>query len=47
MGRAAGLRVEDVTGMVYNPFKNTWKLEKEDIDVNYVMHLVQDKRKGK
>lgn len=46
MGRAAGLRVEDVCGMIYNPFNNTWKLEKDDIDVNYAIHLVQDERKG-
>lgn len=32
--------------MIYNPFNNTWKLEKDDIDVNYAIHLVQDERKG-
>jgi 2-polyprenyl-3-methyl-5-hydroxy-6-metoxy-1,4-benzoquinol methylase len=30
-----------VTGLVYNPVKDSWSLDKEDVDVNYVMHARQ------
>jgi 2-polyprenyl-3-methyl-5-hydroxy-6-metoxy-1,4-benzoquinol methylase len=43
MGRSAGLSVCGCAGMVYNPLKNTWKLDEDDIDVNYIMHLVKKK----
>ena len=46
MGRAAGLTLKDVQGMVYNPIKNTWALAPDDTDVNYIMHLVREKKKG-
>jgi 2-polyprenyl-3-methyl-5-hydroxy-6-metoxy-1,4-benzoquinol methylase len=38
-GRAAGLAVRDVSGLVYNPITGAWRLAKEDTDVNYAMHL--------
>ncbi len=38
-GRAAGLRVRDVSGLVYNPWTGVWRLKQEDTDVNYAMHL--------
>lgn len=36
--RAAGLSVEDVSGLSYDPFSNTAKLSR-DVDVNYLMSL--------
>lgn len=38
-GRAAGLKVQDVSGLVYNPLTGAWRLDEEDTDVNYAMHL--------
>ena len=35
--RAAGLEVEDVIGMSYNPLTKTYRLG-EDVDVNYLIH---------
>jgi 2-polyprenyl-6-hydroxyphenyl methylase/3-demethylubiquinone-9 3-methyltransferase len=37
MCRSAGLRVEDVTGMTYNPLTRVYSLGK-DADVNYILH---------
>ena len=34
--RAAGLRVLDRTGMVFNPWRNSWRLSR-DTDVNYLL----------
>jgi len=36
--RAAGLVVEDVTGMRYNPFSHRASLTPRDTDVNYLLH---------
>jgi len=36
--RSADLRVEDLTGMTYNPITQTYKLSK-DVDVNYLVHV--------
>ncbi|BFM06761.1 bifunctional 2-polyprenyl-6-hydroxyphenol methylase/3-demethylubiquinol 3-O-methyltransferase UbiG [Halioxenophilus aromaticivorans] len=41
MARAAGLQVNDVTGMVYNPLLKNYKLSDNDVDVNYLMHLTK------
>ncbi len=41
MARAAGLVVDDITGMVYNPLLKTYKLSDNDVDVNYFMHLIK------
>jgi 2-polyprenyl-6-hydroxyphenyl methylase/3-demethylubiquinone-9 3-methyltransferase len=35
--RAAGLRTTDITGMTYNPLTQTYRLDKGDVDVNYLM----------
>lgn len=35
--RRCGLRVEDVTGMRYNPVGDAWSLSANDLDVNYLM----------
>lgn len=37
--RAAGLTVEDVCGLRYDPFANRASLSPTDVDVNYLMHL--------
>lgn len=46
MGADAGLRVEDVTGLIYNPITNTWRLDKNDIDVNFAMCLKGERGQG-
>lgn len=35
--RAAGLRTTDITGMTYNPLTATYRLAKQDVDVNYLI----------
>jgi 2-polyprenyl-6-hydroxyphenyl methylase/3-demethylubiquinone-9 3-methyltransferase len=40
--RDAKLRVNDVTGMTYNPLTNRYRL-KSDTDVNYLMHCTSEK----
>jgi 2-polyprenyl-6-hydroxyphenyl methylase/3-demethylubiquinone-9 3-methyltransferase len=37
--RAAGLRVVDRTGMVYDPLKDRWSISR-DMDVNYIIAAV-------
>jgi 2-polyprenyl-6-hydroxyphenyl methylase / 3-demethylubiquinone-9 3-methyltransferase len=39
--RAAGLTVEDIAGLAYDPFENTAR-QSSDVDVNYMMHLRRD-----
>jgi 2-polyprenyl-6-hydroxyphenyl methylase/3-demethylubiquinone-9 3-methyltransferase len=36
--RAAGLELIDLTGMTYNPFTKTYKLNPSDVSVNYLLH---------
>lgn len=36
--RDAGLEVKELTGMTYNPFSKTYKINKKDVSVNYLMH---------
>ncbi len=36
--RQAGLAVQDITGMTYNPIRKSYSLGR-DVDVNYLMHL--------
>jgi 2-polyprenyl-6-hydroxyphenyl methylase / 3-demethylubiquinone-9 3-methyltransferase len=36
--RAAGLSVEDIAGLAYDPFQNVAR-QSTDVDVNYMMHL--------
>jgi len=40
MCRAAGLHVEDVTGMTYNPLTRVYALGR-DADVNYILHATK------
>ncbi|MCA6065061.1 bifunctional 2-polyprenyl-6-hydroxyphenol methylase/3-demethylubiquinol 3-O-methyltransferase UbiG [Thalassolituus marinus] len=35
--REAGLRAEDMTGMVYNPITKVYSLKDQDVSVNYLM----------
>lgn len=36
--RAAGLELQSMTGMTYNPITKTYKLNPHDVSVNYLMH---------
>ncbi len=35
--RAAGMHIQDITGMTYNPLTDTYRLADRDPDVNYLM----------
>jgi len=35
--RAAGMRSTDITGMTYNPLTATYRLTRDDVDVNYMV----------
>ncbi len=37
--RLANLQLQDITGMVYNPFTQRYKLDARDVSVNYLMHV--------
>lgn len=39
--RDAGLEMERITGMVYNPFTKTYRLKDGDVDVNYLVHATR------
>jgi 2-polyprenyl-6-hydroxyphenyl methylase / 3-demethylubiquinone-9 3-methyltransferase len=39
--RSAGLMVEDIAGLAYDPFQNVAR-QSTDVDVNYMMHLRPD-----
>ena len=36
--RAAGLELQSMTGMTYNPITKNYKLNPNDVSVNYLMH---------
>jgi len=36
--RQAGLELENMTGMIYNPITKQYKLNKRDVSVNYLVH---------
>ena len=38
---AAGLRVSDMTGLTYNPLTKVYKLNKHDVDVNYMIEATK------
>ncbi|MCB1737713.1 MAG: bifunctional 2-polyprenyl-6-hydroxyphenol methylase/3-demethylubiquinol 3-O-methyltransferase UbiG [Gammaproteobacteria bacterium] len=40
--RAAGLSFQDMVGMQYNPLSKTYRLSKDDLDVNYLVHTTPD-----
>lgn len=39
--RAAGLDLKEMTGMVYNPLLKTYRLDANDVDVNYLVHAIK------
>jgi 2-polyprenyl-6-hydroxyphenyl methylase/3-demethylubiquinone-9 3-methyltransferase len=39
--RDAGLVLEDMTGLTYNPFTRTYRLNPRDVSVNYMVHTVK------
>lgn len=39
--RPHGIEIEDVTGMIYNPFRDEWSLSPKDLDVNYLVAAVK------
>ncbi len=40
--RSAGLRSTDMTGMTYNPLTREYRLDRDDLDVNYLVTAVRD-----
>jgi 2-polyprenyl-6-hydroxyphenyl methylase/3-demethylubiquinone-9 3-methyltransferase len=36
--RAAGLELQEITGMTYNPLTKHYKLDPNDVSVNYLVH---------
>lgn len=36
--RTAGLELQDMSGMLYNPLTQTYRLDKRDVSVNYLLH---------
>jgi 2-polyprenyl-6-hydroxyphenyl methylase/3-demethylubiquinone-9 3-methyltransferase len=39
--RDAGLVLEDMTGLTYNPITRTYRLNPRDVSVNYMVHTVK------
>jgi 2-polyprenyl-6-hydroxyphenyl methylase/3-demethylubiquinone-9 3-methyltransferase len=39
--RAANLELCDMVGMTYNPLTRAYKLDPEDVDVNYLVHCIK------
>ena len=37
LGRAAGIEPQDITGLIFDPLKNEFRLSKSDLDVNYLL----------
>jgi 2-polyprenyl-6-hydroxyphenyl methylase/3-demethylubiquinone-9 3-methyltransferase len=37
--RAAGLTLENITGMIYNPLIKKYSMSSTDVDVNYIIHV--------
>ena len=35
--RGQGMEVEDISGVVYNPINERWRLSRRDLDVNYML----------
>ena len=43
--REAGLQLNDITGMTYNPITKHYRLNPNDVDVNYLMHVTKPANK--
>ena len=41
MCRGAGLEVREMTGMTYNPFTKAYALDRDNCEVNYLVHAVK------
>jgi 2-polyprenyl-6-hydroxyphenyl methylase/3-demethylubiquinone-9 3-methyltransferase len=39
--RQAGLLMEDITGMTYNPLTKVYRLNPNDVGINYLVHAVK------
>ncbi|GMG88466.1 bifunctional 2-polyprenyl-6-hydroxyphenol methylase/3-demethylubiquinol 3-O-methyltransferase UbiG [Biformimicrobium ophioploci] len=39
--REAGLELQHITGMTYNPLTKAYKLKEGDVDVNYLVHVTR------
>lgn len=44
--REAGLQLNDITGMTYNPITKHYRLNPDDVDVNYLMHVTKPANKA-
>ncbi len=42
MLRANGLAATEITGVVYNPLTDAWRLDRHDTDVNFMVFAVRD-----
>lgn len=40
--RQAGLSLQNMTGLTYNPITKSYKLNPRDVDVNYMVHTIKD-----
>jgi len=40
--RAGGMTIEEMTGVIYNPVTDVWRLKPGDLDVNYMVVAVRD-----
>ena len=39
--RDSGLEQREITGLTYNPFMKSYRLNNDDVDVNYMIHTVK------
>ena len=39
--RDSGLEQREITGLTYNPFMKSYRLNNNDVDVNYMIHTVK------
>jgi 2-polyprenyl-6-hydroxyphenyl methylase/3-demethylubiquinone-9 3-methyltransferase len=42
--RTANMKIETLTGLTYNPLKETWSLNERDLDVNYIATAIRTNR---
>lgn len=40
--RPEGVEVREVAGLVYNPLSDSWRLDSNDLDVNYLLYAVRE-----
>jgi len=44
--RGAGMDIEEMTGVAYNPLADSWRLAPRDLDVNYMLVAVKEESAG-